>query len=244
MTWYSNLPSDTRLTPAELEGKCCVVGIRGSQSVQWSCTGKACRKIEGGRRHNGQNNYFLLLCPLLMTLMATVVYVRVSCSCSDVCSTCGSCPGTDRLCPSQPIRLSFCPRTQRASVIYHQFSISRPTHEKRNVHLADIKSEEPVPIQTRTLETHLVTQICISLSLSNNALLGLFLSFFDYAHPSDTTPCSSAAHSHLHFTYYQFTYHYKWIYSLSLASMLITKSRRIQRAIKWTTEMWQKGRVP
>lgn len=99
----------------------------------------------------------------------------VSCSCSDVCSTCGSCPGTDSLCPSQPIRLSFCPRTQRASVIYHQFSISRHTHEKRNVHLADIKSEEPVPIQTRTLETHLVTQICISLSLSNNALLGLFL---------------------------------------------------------------------
>lgn len=70
-------------------------------------------------------------------------------------------------------------------------------------------------------------------------LVRSFSSFFNYAHPSDTTPCSSAAHSHLHFTYDQFTYHYKWIYSLSLASMLITESRRIQRAIKWTIEMWQ-----
>lgn len=60
-----------------------------------------------------------------MTLMAAVDCGWVSCSCSDVCLTCGSCPGTDRLCPSQSIRLSFCPHAQRPSVICHQLSILR-----------------------------------------------------------------------------------------------------------------------
>ena len=58
------------------------------------------------------------------------------------------------------IGIGFCSSNQRASVIHPPVShLKAHTPEKRNTHPADIKSEQPVPVQTRTLETHLVTQI-------------------------------------------------------------------------------------
>lgn len=71
--------------------------------------------------------------------------------------------------------------------------------QKRKVHLADISSDDkPVPIQTRTCETHLVTQICICVFQLKQSKSKSFFSFCltistQLYSPSDKTPYSSAA---------------------------------------------------
>lgn len=59
---------------------------------------------EGRRYASNSSNGSLPPLFFLMTLLAT----RTLCSCRDVCRTWASCPGTDWLCPSQSIGLSFC----------------------------------------------------------------------------------------------------------------------------------------
>lgn len=81
----------------------------------WSQEGElACRKVDWTKQY-----------------LSGLCVSQSQCPCCDVCSTCGSRLRTGWQCPSQSIRFSFCPHTQRASVIYHQFSISKHTHMRR-----------------------------------------------------------------------------------------------------------------
>lgn len=97
-----------------------------------------------------------------------------------VCPTCGSCPGTDWLCPSQSIRLSFCPRTQRASVIYHQFSVSRHTHTRSETHTSQTsnlnRSHPKQNLRNPSADASLKESLFTSQMKPHQAILSFFVS--------------------------------------------------------------------
>lgn len=126
--------------------------------------------LQRGRRHNRQCNCSVLLCPFVMALMGTTSVCVCVCLMFLLLQPAGLVQGQTccvRHSPSGSVAVLALKGQVSPTISFPSLG----THKKRNIHLPDIKSEQPVPIQTRTLETHLVTQICISPSLYNNTLL-------------------------------------------------------------------------